>query len=101
MFNLDAFCSVRTGEALGELLSRKDLDRKYLPFALLFEWLCARYGIRLWEATEVAEPGVEDSGVRLGSDKDEELCSDFQSSDKESSHGSILRLGGTTSDGVL
>jgi hypothetical protein len=48
--------------------------------------------MRLGDALEEMLPGLEHGGVGLGKDRDEELCSDFQSSDRESSQGSILRL---------
>ena len=50
--------------------------------------------MRLADALEEMLPGLEHGGVRLGKDSDEELCSDFQSSDRESSQGSILRVRG-------
>ena len=56
--------------------------------------------MRLGDALEEMLPGLEHGGVRLGKDRDEELCSDFQSSDRESSQGSILRHRGITNGDI-
>jgi hypothetical protein len=55
--------------------------------------------MRLGDAFEERLSGLEHDGVG-GKDRDEELCSDFQSSDRESSQGSILRLGGITNGDI-
>ena len=82
-------------------MPRKDLERRYLPLELLLERFSTRWGMRLEDALEEMLPGLEHGGIGAGKARDEELCSDFQSSDRESSQGSIVRLRGEVTDGDI
>lgn len=88
--SLDELCSARIGGSSTCAVPRKDRDRKI--FDVVFFWLrfCDRCGIRLWETLDLTLLGLVRFGVPVGRDREEELCSDFQSSDNESSQGSMV-----------
>ena len=65
-----------------------DLCRRKLPVVESLRMLLARCGIRLWERDRATLP-FRRLLAREGAGE-EERCSDFQSSDSESSQGSMV-----------
>ena len=85
---LEAERSRRTGSPFARACPRVDLCLRKLPLKDSLCMFLARCGMRLWERLRATLPfcrRLEREGAG-----EEDLCSDFQSSERESSHGSMF-----------